>query len=136
MSISDIKLLLAGPIHPAKLYKKSDEIIARTVAKNLGRRCSEERKQKISAKLKGKKHSKETRAKRSASGLLRAPPSQETREKLSSALKGRDPYWSHKSIRTPLGLFNSIKEAVTAHACGPNTVTNRIKRGEPGYEYV
>ena len=136
MSMSDIELLLAGPIHPAKLYKKSDEIIARTVAKNLGRRCSEERKQKISAKLKGRNLSQEHRSKISAAGLTRAPASKETRAKLSKANKGRNNYWSHKSIRTPLGLFNSIKEAVTAHACGPNTITNRIKRGEPGYEYA
>jgi hypothetical protein len=133
--MTDIELLLAGPIHSAKLYNKSDDIIARTVAKNLGRPCSEERKLKISVALKGRKHSKETRAKRSASGRGRTA-SQETREKLSAALKGRNPLWSATKVRTPLGVFNSIKEATAAHGLGVNGITYRIKKGVPGYEYV
>jgi len=44
---------------------------------------------------------------------------------------------NNKAVRTPLGKFNSITQAANAHNLKwGGTIRDRIKRGEPGYEYV
>ena len=44
---------------------------------------------------------------------------------------------NNKAVRTPLGKFDSITHAATAHNVKwGGTIRDRIKRGEPGYEYA
>jgi hypothetical protein len=41
----------------------------------------------------------------------------------------------HKPVKTPLGVFSSVKEAAKAHDCGATVISKRCKNTE-GYEYL
>lgn len=71
----------------SKGKKLTPETIAKIVAKNTGKKRSEEIRKKISESKKNL--SEETRRKMSESAKLRAPPSEITRKKLSEAGKAR-----------------------------------------------
>ena len=41
-----------------------------------------------------------------------------------------------KPIQTPLGKFNSIREAERVHGCGSGAITYRLRTNQPGYQYL
>ena len=58
--------------------------------------------------------------------------SKETIEKKRKNMLGKN----NKVIRTPLGIFNTGREAAKAHNCDPSLITYRLKTNKDGYEYI
>lgn len=126
MSMSDIELLLSKTIDTKKLYTPNH---------------SNDTRAKISVALKGKKHTEESRAKMSElkqgekNNRYGIKHTAETRAKMR--LHMRLCLHTKKAVQTPLGKFDSLTEAASAHNLKwGGTIRDRIKRGEPGYEYV
>jgi hypothetical protein len=57
-------------------------------------------------------------------------------EETKAYLKSRGNAWSNTKVQTPMGVFDSIKEAAKACGLSPNAFGNRMKSGVPGYEYI
>ena len=68
-----------------------------------------------------------------ASNLIR---SVESNAKRSQTLKGRASSWTSKKIQTPLGIFNSRKEAAQALGVRPVVITHRVKTQPEQYRYL
>lgn len=84
--------------------------------------CSEETKQKISVSTKGKTLTKEHKQK-VREARLGTTRSLETKKKLSESHKGNIP-GNAKTVKTPLGIFTSLKQAATAHNVSHQTLIN------------
>lgn len=119
-----------GAAHKGKTI--SDESRAKMSAANKGKKrpsVSDETRAKLSAALKGRVFSDETKAKIGAAnkGRKLPPRSDETCAKLSSS----------KQIGlyvTPLGTFETRKEASIAHGCALSTIIDRCKSTSPQFD--
>lgn len=59
----------------------------------------------------------------------------ETKERMSHAAKIRDRSSQRKSITTPDGTFNSMKEAAQHFGVAPSIITRRVKSNDPEWGY-
>ena len=84
--------------------------------------CSEETKQKISVSTKGKTLTKEHKQK-VREARLGTTRSLETKKKLSESHKDNIP-GNAKTVKTPLGIFTSLKQAAIAHNVSHQTLIN------------
>lgn len=111
----------------------SDETRKKLSIAGKGREVSAETRQKISAGQIGKFVSEETRKKLSDYNKgrnLGRKPSEETRAKLRANNK------SKKSVKTPIGVFESLRNAAKAHCVDGGTIRKRINRNLEGYSYL
>ena len=130
--------------------KRTEETCRNISAAKKGYVATEETRKKLSIAGKGRVVSEETRKKISAANTGRIV-SEETRKKLSIAatgknigkkiseearLKLRANSKTKKAVRTPIGIFDSLRSAAEALNVHGKTIRVRIYRGEEGYAYI
>lgn len=119
----------------------------------LGRKLSNDHKQKISKGNTGKKHSHTAEAKKKISEFNKGKIlseehkkkvkkarqfqvfTEETKKKISESNKGKIP-GNAKSVKTPLGNFITLTLAAKAHNVSIETIRNWIKKNKEGYIYT
>lgn len=129
----------------------SEETRAKIGAANKGRKLppkSDETRAKASAALKGKPgrmtgktHSEEAKAKMRAAHVGKEF-TEEHRAKISEGKKGKAYGGNFKPVKTPYGVFSSLKEAgdyeetITGRKFNPNRFTKLLKDPDSGYKRI
>lgn len=107
-----------GPYHPDNVQKIT--LSQNSIEGNVGKtfKHTQETKNKISKRHKGR--------------IVSA----EAGKNISNALKGRKVPWLAKTIKTPMGIFESRRAAATAYNIHPSTMLERMKKYPNEYYYI
>jgi hypothetical protein len=97
-------------LHPNSFRRMSDESRKKMSEAKKGHTTSNKTSEKISNSLTGRKISKETRKKLALAGM--------------------------KPIKTPIGIFQSVKQAAIALEVCNYTIRKRVKNKVLGYEFI
>jgi hypothetical protein len=96
--------------------------------------CSEETKKKLSESNRGKtlteEHKQKVREARKHQIFT-----EETKKKLSLSHQGNIP-GNARAVKTPLGIYSSIKKASQAHKIAHKTMLNWLNTRKDGFEYM